>query len=46
MGTVAYPSMDDIAPGMTPDGWADEGWFRLIQASVTVIIVPDAPHTP
>jgi hypothetical protein len=32
MGTVAYPTLtDQIAPGMAPDGWADECWARLIQ---------------
>jgi hypothetical protein len=36
MGTVAYPAMDTIAPGMTPDGWADEGWYRLLQVSPSV----------
>lgn len=30
MGTVAYPILDTIAPGMAPDGWADECWHRLI----------------
>ena len=34
MGTIAYPAMDQIAPGMTPDGWADEGWYRLVQVSL------------
>ena len=39
MGTVAYPAMDKIAPGMTPDGWADEGWFRLLQVVPSLFVL-------
>lgn len=39
MGTVAYPTMDKIAPGMTPDGWADEGWFRLLQVCPSLFVL-------
>jgi hypothetical protein len=39
MGTVAYPTMDKIAPGMTPDGWADEGWFRLLQVCPSLYVL-------
>jgi hypothetical protein len=38
-GTVAYPAFDEIAPGMTPDGWADEGWYRLIQGGQNYLLV-------
>ena len=38
MGTVAYPGLDLIAPGMVPDSWADEGWFRLIQGGQNYIL--------
>jgi hypothetical protein len=32
MGTVVYDDFNtNVAPGMAPDGWADEGWFNLIQ---------------
>ena len=41
MGTVAYPAMDEIAPGMTPDGWADEGWYRLLQVRLQCFILRD-----
>lgn len=39
MGTVAYPKLtEDIAPGMAPDMWADEGWFRLIQGGQNYLL--------
>ena len=36
MGTVAYKH--PVFAGMTPDGWADEGWVRLIQGGVNYIL--------
>jgi hypothetical protein len=42
-GTVAYPAFDEIAPGMTPDGWADEGWYRLIQGGHNYLLVQKTP---
>ena len=36
MGTVAYES--PVFAGMAPDGWADEGWVRLIQGGVNYIL--------
>eukprot|EP01046_Picozoa_sp_COSAG06_P049710 COSAG06_NODE_7710_length_2403_cov_93.648003_3_plen_69_part_00 len=42
-GTVAYPAFDEIAPGMTPDGWADEGWYRLIQGGQNYLLVRKTP---
>ena len=42
-GTVAYPAFDEIAPGMTPDGWADEGWYRLIQGGQNYLLVRKPP---
>ena len=38
MGTVAYPALNNIAAGMTPDHWADEGWYRLIQGGKNYLL--------
>jgi|EP01047_Picozoa_sp_COSAG01_P066076 hypothetical protein len=39
MGTVAYSTLaDDIALGATPDGWADEGWVRMIQGGQNYLL--------
>ena len=39
MGTVAYNnSFAQIAAGMTPDGWADEGWFNLLEGGQNFIL--------
>lgn len=39
MGTVAYNnSFADIAAGMVPEGWADEGWFNLLEGGQNFIL--------
>merc|ERR1712083_578172 len=38
MGTVVYNASDPILRGMAPDGWADEGWYNLIQGGQNFIL--------
>lgn len=38
MGTVVYNSSSAFTGGMAPDGWADEGWFNLIQGGREFIL--------
>ena len=39
MGTVVYHDLwQGVFAGMAPDGWADEGWFRLIDGGVNYIL--------
>ncbi len=42
-GTVVYDS--PVTKAMTPDGWCDGGWFRLLQGAQTVIL-DDLPAQP
>lgn len=39
MGTIVYHDLwQGVFAGMAPDGWADEGWFRLIEGGVNYIL--------
>ena len=38
MGTVVYNSSSPITSGMAPEGWADEGWFNLIQGGRNLLL--------
>jgi len=38
MGTVVYNSSAPITSGMALDGWADEGWYRLIEGGQNFVL--------
>merc|ERR1712224_1012169 len=38
MGTVVHKGAIPITAGMAPDGWADEGWYNLVQGGVNFIL--------
>lgn len=38
MGTVVYNASKPITKGMAPDGWADEGWYNLVQGGQNFIL--------
>lgn len=38
MGTVVYENSAAITKGMAPDGWADEGWFNLVEGGQEFVL--------
>jgi len=38
MGTVVYENSATITKGMAPDGWADEGWFNLVEGGQEFVL--------